>query len=471
MRCLIYAKSSEAEWLKEYFPDVEPFLLKIVNKSLLEYVLDLLTLLGISEIRIVSDSSIKAIEKSIGDGAKWGARISYALARPEDNLKNVYLKNFSFCKESPLLIWNGFFFAQYNRNAVTTKLDWSQAFSCGERIRMIFLPAGERLGNAKPANAAEKCLDIREIESIVDYYKLSMDILVKHNSSYVLPGYTNEKDTFLGLNLVYPHSCELHAPIMIGNNCRFQRKTLIGPNSIIGNNVIIDENTCVTDSIVYDNTYIGKDLDLDKKIVYKSNLISAVSGESIHITDNVLVSQVELGIVTSYLNRVVQRIFALSMMLIQLIPWLILYLPYCLMHPKTKTERLMNRNMRVKRFTDSILVAESAWGRLMIRLSLDKFDLLFSAAVTGKLYLVGNKLFSNTVQHRKLINDLPAYNPGVFSLSETVNALSPDVEGFYELEYIDKISTLFNLKIFFVSIFRRLIWGLNATEETHEAIK
>ncbi|MCD8479065.1 MAG: hypothetical protein LRZ88_01785 [Candidatus Cloacimonetes bacterium] len=111
MRCLIYAKSSEAEWLKEYFPDVEPFLLKIVNKSLLEYVLDLLTLLGISEIRIVSDSSIKAIEKSIGDGAKWGARISYALARPEDNLKKCVSEElFRFAKESPLLIWNGFFF-------------------------------------------------------------------------------------------------------------------------------------------------------------------------------------------------------------------------------------------------------------------------------------------------------------------------------------------------------------------------
>jgi hypothetical protein len=107
----------------------------------------------------------------------------------------------------------------------------------------------------------------------------------------------------------------------------------------------------------------------------------------------------------------------------------------------------------------------------MIRLSLDKFDLLFSAAVSGKLYLVGNKLFSNTVQHRKLINDLPAYNPGVFSLSETMNAQSPDIEGFYELEYIDKVSTLFNLKILFVSIYRRFIWGLNTTEQTHEVIK
>jgi hypothetical protein len=361
MRCLIYANSSEAEWLREYFPDVEPFMLKIVNKSLLEYVLDLLTLLGITEVRIVSDSSIKAIEKSIGDGAKWGSNISYALARPEDSLKNVYLKNFSFCKESSLLIWNGFFFAQYNRSTVETKLGWDSAFCCGEKKRLIFLPEGERLGSNKLATVPEKCLEIREIESIVDFYKLSMDILVKHNASYVLPGYTNEKDTFLGLNLVYPHSCELQAPIMIGNNCRFQRQTLIGANSIIGNNVIIDENTCITDSIVYDNTYIGKDLDLDKKIVYKSNLISGVSGESIHITDNVLVSQVELGIVTSYLNRVVQRMFALGMIIIQLIPWLILYLPYRLLHPNSKTERLMNRNMRVKQYTDSALVANTAW--------------------------------------------------------------------------------------------------------------
>jgi dTDP-glucose pyrophosphorylase len=52
----------------------------------LEYILDIVTLIGISEIRIVSDSSIKEIEHSIGDGSKWGTSISYTLAKPGDSL-------------------------------------------------------------------------------------------------------------------------------------------------------------------------------------------------------------------------------------------------------------------------------------------------------------------------------------------------------------------------------------------------
>lgn len=317
MRCLIYARSSQAEWLKDYFPGVEPFLLKIVNKSLLDYILDLLTLLAFTEIRIVSDSSVKEIEGSIGDGGKWGTSITYALARPGDSLKNVYLKNLSFCKDSDLLIWNGFFFAQYDRATIQSQIDLSQPFCCDNSKRLIFLPQGESLAESAPENCSgNNCLSIRDITSIVDYYKLSMEILSQHSENYVLPGYTNEKGTFLGQKLVYPHSCELRPPIMIGDNCRFQRQTLIGPNSIVGKNVIIDENTSVNDSIIYDNTYIGKDLDLDRKIVYKNHLISAISGESINITDKVLVSQVELGIVTSYLNRVIQRIIALCLFLL-----------------------------------------------------------------------------------------------------------------------------------------------------------
>lgn len=472
MRCLIYARSSEAEWLKEFFPDVEPFLLKIVNKSLLEYILDLITLLGVSDVRIVSDSSIKDIECSLGDGSKWGTSISYALAKPGDSLKNLYLKNFSFCRASSLFIWNGFFFANYDRATVKNQLDFSKPLCCGTDKHLIYLPEGQRLGKLEESEFCDSnCISINRINSIVEYFKLSMDILSKYNQNYVLPGYTNEKDTFLGLNLVYPHSCELKPPIMIGNNCRFQRQSLIGPNSIIGNNVIIDENSCVNDSIVYDNTYVGKDLDLDHKIVYKSNLISGISGESIHITDNILVSQVELGIVTSFLNRMVQRVFALCLLLIQFFPWLFLYLPFSLVNHSLRSERLLNRNLKTKVFTDEQLVAKSWWGRQMIRLSLDKFGLLFSSAICGKLYLVGNRLFTNTVQHRKLIKALPVYNPGVFSLSESVESVSPDVDLFYELEYIDKISTLFNLKILFTILFGRLFKGLGSKAHNNEVTK
>lgn len=459
MRCLIYAKTKDTAWLRDYFPDIEPYLLKIVNKPLLEYAMDFASLLGVNELRIVTDSSTKDIEAFFGTGAKWGVKTSYGLAFPNDSLKTVYLKNMAFCKDDDLLIWNGFFFLLYDQSKLCFEKEFSQAFYTGSK-RFIYLPKDFKLLDLKAEDIRDpECLETKDIASITQYYELSMNILKKHNEKYVLPGYSNEKDTFLGLNLGYPHSSEIHPPIMIGNNCRFQRNTLIGGNSIIGNNVIIDENTCVTDSIVYDNTYIGKDLDMDKKIVYKGYLTNAENGEVININDKVLVAQVEPGIVTSMFNRAVQRILALVLFVLQIVPWLILYVPFALFGSSVRTDKLLNRNMRSREFVDSEKLQSSLWGRFLLRLSLDKFDKVCAAAFTKELYLVGNRLFTNTLNHRKLINELPAYNPGAFSLAESVASRDTETEIFYELEYINYISTHHNLKILGRTILRRLIHG------------
>lgn len=469
MKCLIYANTQEADWLKSFFPDIEPFLLKIANKPLLEYILDLVVLMGVDEVRIVSDGSIKQIEQLIGSGSKWGCSISYSFARPQDSINKVYAKNLSFCQADDLIIWNGFFFAFYHRDQVKSNFKLDQASYLGEQKRLILLPKGSHLKEVKPINcSAGECMQTKDILGITDYFQLSMEILKERSQEYVLPGYGKEKGIFLGSNLVYPRSCELKPPIMIGNNCSFQRQTLVGPNSIIGNNVIIDENSCVNDSIVYDNTYVGRDLDLDHKIVYKGHLISGLSGESIHITDKLLVSQVELGIVTSFFNRFVQRILAIVLLLLQLVPWLILFMPYCLIMKCPRTERILSKSMKPRFFYDTEPLAQNLWGRFLIRLSLDKFDQILSAALGGSLFLVGNRLFANSVKHRNLITQLPVYNPGAFSLSECMKAPSLDVEAFYELEYIDKVSTLFNLRILFNFLWHRLRHGSSFSDTEAE---
>jgi hypothetical protein len=461
MRCLIYARSEDAAWLKDYFPDIEAYLLKIVNKPLLEYAMDFFSLLGVEELRIVSDSSNKAIENFFKDGARWGVKTSYALAHPKDSLKTIYLKNISFCKNHDLLIWNGFFFLQFDKSKLNCAEELQKKFYSKNK-RFIFLPKQYLLNQLSPEDEMDSsCFVTHSITNIVEYYRLSMAILCKHNKDYVLPGYSNEKDAFLGLNVVYPHSSEIQPPIMLGNNCRFQKNTLIGPNSIVGNNVIIDENTSVTDSIVYDNTYIGKDLDLDRKIVYKGNLINAENGELIQINDKVLVSQVELGIVTTFFNRTVQRILALILCLIQVIPWLLLFLPYRLFRGSFRSDRLLSKNLRSKPYTDAELLGRTPWGRFLVRLSLDKFDQILSAGFTRRIYLVGNRLLSNTVRHRNLIMDLPVYNPGAFSLAESFVNEDPDAELFHELEYIDRISTHYNIKILFRTLYNRLVYGCN----------
>ncbi len=457
MRCLIYAKSNDLLWLNEYFPKQDPYMLKIVNKPLLEYSLDLVSLLKVTELRIVSDKSIKGIEEYFKDGAKWGVNISYALTKPEDSLEDVYLKNYSFCKDQDMLFWDGFFFVQYDRKELGKGVSLEQKFCLGNSDRrFIYLPKGEKIKSLLPSDEDPNAqLVIREIHGVVDYYQLSMEILKNRNQSYVLPGYSNEANTFLGINIIYPNSSEIKPPIMIGNGCRFQKYTIIGSNSIIGNNVIVDENSAVTDSIIYDNTYIGTELDIHEKIVYGKNLISGISGEIIHISDKILVSELEQGIVISIFNRLTQILFTFLLIILQLLPWVLLYLPFSLIAGKLRSEHLLNKSYQLDFAADQRKLSSTLFGRFMMKFCLDKFGLLWKV-VFGKLHLVGNHLYLNSIQNRKLVHELPIYAPGVFSLPETVDIETQEVSVFYELEYMNKISTKNNLKIIAKTILRRL---------------
>lgn len=459
MRCLIYARSNDSLWLKEYFPDVEPYLLKIVNKPLLEYYLDLVSLLHISELRIVSDNSIKAIENYFGNGAKWGVSITYTLARPNDSAENVYIKNYSFCKDDDLLFWDGFFFVCYDRNNVAKLFDFNHSFQCKSSTRrLIYLQKGNKFKDLDAkAEIPSYCAIIREIHSVTEYFKLSMEILTQHNKKYVLPGYSNEKDAFYGQGFIFPHTSKVDKPIMIGDNVRFRKHTCVG-NSIIGDNVILDENSSVSGSIIYDNTYIGIDLEIEDKLVYKNHLISGSTGESIHINDRNLVAQVELGIVTSYFNRIVQKSIATIFIVLQFIPWLLLFLPYSILLRKHKSEFLIDKHLSTKAFNDPNLICKTMWGRMIYRLCLDKFGLLWSV-LSGKLFLVGNHLLINNVEHRRLITELPVYNPGVYSLIESIDSKNKDAEEFYELEYINNCSTRMNLHILLRTITKRILHG------------
>ena len=115
MKCIINCSSSENLWIKDFFPSVQPYLLKILNKTLIEYYIDFCVLLGISEIKIVSDSSDKELQEYLSDGTQWGVEISYSLSKNEDSLKNIISKNMGFVNDEKLLLLNGYIFISYNK--------------------------------------------------------------------------------------------------------------------------------------------------------------------------------------------------------------------------------------------------------------------------------------------------------------------------------------------------------------------
>jgi len=331
MKCLINCKDHFASWANEYFGDVAPYMLKILNKPLLEYYVDFCSLLKIEEIRIISDNPDVQVGEYFGDGSKWGIKISYGFAKINDTLKDIYLKNEAFCNNSDLFIIDGFVFIDYHRKTSSYGF-----FSDKNPMKFLQCNTGRVLnvrhdkiksisdcgGFAEVANAG---FELKELSNIQQYYELSLDILKHKADNFVLPGYNNEPDVFIGQNVEMAKNMEFVKPVMIGNNVRLRTSAMIGPNTIIGNNVMVDSSTNIDNSIVYDYSYIGSDLEIKNKIIYRNSLISPGSGEIVRISDKFITSGINHLAITSLTRRIVHYFIALLMFTVQLVPFCLLY--------------------------------------------------------------------------------------------------------------------------------------------------
>jgi NDP-sugar pyrophosphorylase family protein len=63
-----------------------------------------------------------------------------------------------------------------------------------------------------------------------------------------------------GRVLIYP-------PVTIGENVLIRNNCSIGPNVVIGDNVYIDSNTEIKESLIYNETYISKNVKIEKTIL------------------------------------------------------------------------------------------------------------------------------------------------------------------------------------------------------------
>ena len=115
MKCIISSSADLNLWTHKFFPDIQPHLLKILNKPLIEYYIDLCVLIGIKDIRIAADSSEAELNEYLTDGTQWGVNITYALSKSGDSLKNIVNKNKGFIGNEKLLLFNNLIFVNYDK--------------------------------------------------------------------------------------------------------------------------------------------------------------------------------------------------------------------------------------------------------------------------------------------------------------------------------------------------------------------
>jgi len=461
MKCLILCKDDKASWITKYIHKESPYMLKFVTKPLLEFYIDLASISGIKELRIVNDAPNTDIETYFKRGEKWGMEISYSISKESDSIEQILKKNNSFVANDELLLFYGFIFVHYNRN------DSDRPFISSKTPLVIKTDKGaiyklpQKSSFKDAVQYKKEDISISSIEKLTDFYQISMDILKNKTANYVLPGYNNEPGIYIGQNVEISRNTKINPPVILSDNVRLKELASIGPNAVIGHNVLIDKAAIVKDSIIYDASYVGLDLEVKEKFIYKQKLADIKTGEVIEIADNFLIS--ELGH-TQIANKPI-FIFHLFGALFLLLFMLPSYLILKLIQLITGDIKYITKSYHIDAKSDNSITLTTPeryrglnfLNHLFFKLSIFKVPLLLKV-LTGKLSLVGNAPKEISETSREEIEELSLYSPAVFSYSEMLQTSKsePFEKQINELYYSSNRSFIFNITIIIKSLIGNL---------------
>lgn len=403
MKAVINCRTPLSSWQNEYFPEIAEYMLPIVGKPLIEFYVDWCSLSGINDILFVFEDFDEDTINFLSDGSRWGVNISAVTAPPDADRKAVELHNSKFINGEPYFYLDGYFFPLYDKNS--EKISAAQ-LDC-PKIRFI-------------KNGAEECADFPVLPckcigfgTLGEYFDLNMDMLKNHSAGLIMKGYGADTGVFIGMNDIIPAKAALVPPFVIGDNSQLEEFVQIGPCAIIGDTCIIDKNTKLDETLIFDKTYIGCDLDLKRKIFYANKIIDPVSGVQLAFNDNSFSSKVSTGLA--------KRVFSYALSLPFICAFTVLLAPLYFAYsffskPKFKTVSVPTHNGSTRMpVYETTRENPNTW---FFKLSLDKFFPLL-LALRCSLKLIGDTP-RDAEAEADILSRYKKYAAGVFTYSDSL---------------------------------------------------
>jgi acetyltransferase-like isoleucine patch superfamily enzyme len=239
-------------------------------------------------------------------------------------------------------------------------------------------------------------------------------------SRYVTAGYTESDRSSVGYNVLTPPSAHLRPPVIIGNDCSFGPMTTSGTNVLIADHVIVDSHSELSNCIILQDTYIGRNLEINRKIVAGKHLISAIDGTVVEIDDSWIVAHNRPDMRTEdFVRYVILWFLAFGVSLVQL-------LPFCILYPLVRITRIGEYRRQLFHDPKTGHITLPVFLKLETRRSmvyslfraftLDRFPWLL-LALRGRLFVCGQPPMRHP-QDDEVVGQLPHYYPAVFSYSD-----------------------------------------------------
>jgi NDP-sugar pyrophosphorylase family protein/lipopolysaccharide/colanic/teichoic acid biosynthesis glycosyltransferase len=368
------AATTDLAPLTSWFPE---FLLPVVNKPVVEHLIELLVRHDVKEILLILKHMPYETEEYFGDGSRWGVHLSYSLlstyrgiADALEHIEASTLEGSFLCLPADMVIdldISSLVNVHPQEGEVISLAQTSSASDLvglhprtvqdlrslegnpliATREAFMLIPRIETPGahGAIPdAPSPDRTVMVntckapgvwRRIQSPADLLTVNRSVLEGHYPGILIPGKMVEPGIWVGRHCRIHPGVRQEPPFLIGDHCNIQSGAVIGSGSVIGNQVIIDEGAAVTGSLVLDRTYVGAHTEIRDAVVRKNWMLQIPTMLTVHLGDDLILGDLERKSLATQGGRLLNVALALVLLLLAS-PLVALLCAYHLVFPSKK---------------------------------------------------------------------------------------------------------------------------------------
>ena len=274
-------------------------LLPLGDRPWIQHIIEGLVERGITEFDFVLHHLPEKMEHFLGNGARWGCRFRFHLAREAARPYGVLR---TLLGSEPVLLGHADRYAvlpaelpappgtlaYFHADDATATARWT-GWAWIDRAARAALPedlAEEELEAIVRDGERAMAAGLFRLQSYDDFLAAHAALLGKHVAGVALGAAEIEPGIWVGRNVSLPPTVRIKAPVYIGENCRIGEGSELGPGVMIAHNCILGPRCVVSNTVIFPGSYVGEALELRDVIVDKNLLVNARLGAAIPVADD-----------------------------------------------------------------------------------------------------------------------------------------------------------------------------------------